>query len=262
MYTDRYSFKADARERLRASSPLPYYEGLIFALVSGALFTLAMIVLSEKITPEKADQYLYYIGSGQTAQALDLLGKLTPSTASYLITLVLILFQELIACGFSIFAVNLAREKETSLWNLLDGFGRFFPLFLLVLLKNMLTWLWMQLLIVPGIIAAYRYRLSVYLMLDHPELSGFQCILLSGQVMRGHKLELFLMDLSFLGWWLLALMPPLFFSAFAGTVGLILGALVSLVVLARLLPYYELACVGFYEAVKPPVVQTPDLPEK
>ena len=261
MYADRYSFKADARERLRAAAPRVYIEGLLYALISAVLLTLAMLILSARITPEKADQYVNYMLSGQTSLALELLGKLMPSTGEYMIAFALILFLGVISAGFSIYAMNLLRGKETSLWNLLDGFARFFPLFLLTLLMRTLTWLWMQLLIIPGILAAYRYRQAVYLMLDHPELSSFQCILLSGQIMRGHKLELFLMDLSFLGWALLAILLPLFSSAFAGWIGLILGAVAGLAVLARLLPYYELSCVGFYEAVKPPVVQQPSSEE-
>ena len=65
-----------------------------------------------------------------------------------LVAFALILFLGVISAGFSIYAMNLLRGKETSLWNLLDGFARFFPLYLLTLLMRTLTWLWMQLLII------------------------------------------------------------------------------------------------------------------
>lgn len=57
------------------------------------------------------------------------------------------------------------------------------------------------------LLAFYRYRLADYLMLDHPEYSAVQCLSLSRMAMRGHNGELFRLDLSFLGWWLLSLIP-------------------------------------------------------
>ena len=92
MYADRYSFKADARERLRAAAPRVYIEGLLYALISAVLLTLAMLILSARITPEKADQYVNYMLSGQTSLALELLGKLMPSTGEYMIAFALVLF--------------------------------------------------------------------------------------------------------------------------------------------------------------------------
>ena len=58
----------------------------------------------------------------------------------------------------------------------------------------------------PGIVAAYRYRQALYLLLDHPERSAWQCLRESGELMSGHKWELFVLDLSFLGWAMLSAM--------------------------------------------------------
>ena len=52
----------------------------------------------------------------------------------------------------------------------------------------------------PGIVAAYRYRQALYLLLDHPERSAWQCLRESSALMSGHKWELFVLDLSFIGW--------------------------------------------------------------
>lgn len=259
MYIDRYSIKADARERMRSAAPLPYREGLLYVLVIGALTVLSVLILSSKITPEATEEYLRLLMNGRYEEAVAYTDKLTPPLRDYLISFVLQLFSGIVAAGFSIFCMNTLRGKEASLWNLLDGFARFFPLLLLVFMKNSLTWLWMQLLIVPGIIAFYRYRLAVYLMVDHPELNAFQCIILSGRIMSGRKWELFVLDLSFIGWWLLAFLPFLVFSMFPGVFPLILGGIGTGAILAWLYPYYELSCVGFYEAVKTPIdIQPPD----
>ena len=74
-------------------------------------------------------------------------------------------------------------------------------------LRDLFRFLWGLLLIVPGIIASYRYRMAIYLLIDHPEMSTVQCMRESARMMKGHKTELFVLDLSFIGWVLLAGIP-------------------------------------------------------
>ena len=257
MYIDRYSIKADARERLRSAVPRPYYEGLLFIFVAAVLTGLSMALMASRLTESNVETYMKYVMAGLYEDAVRYLRTLNPPVADYLISYVLDLFRGIVAAGLSIFAMNTLRQREASLWNLLDGFGRFFPLLILLLLTRFLVSLWTYLLVIPGIIAFYRYRLSVYLLLDHTELNPLQSILLSGQMMRGRKWELFLLDLSFLGWALLAALPLSIGAVLGGLVPLILGGLGSAAILAWLLPYYELSCVGFYEAVKIPIQSEP-----
>ena len=63
--------------------------------------------------------------------------------------------------------------------------------------------LWMILLIIPGLIMAYAYSMAVYVANDNPELSAMDAIKKSRELMRGHKWDLFVLDLSFIGWILL-----------------------------------------------------------
>ena len=251
MNIDRSAIKAEARDRLSSAVPKPYWEGLIFVILSGIMTALSLRSLSLKITPEAAETYLNYALAGSYEQAVRYLDKLRPSTLESLVSFVVEVFRSIVAAGFSIFAVNtLRRRPEASLWNLLDGFSRFFPLLILVLLSNLLLTVWFQLLIIPGILAFYRYRMAVYLFLDHPELPPLQCILFSGGLMRGHKWELFLLDLSFIGWHLLAALPLTVGTFLPGQAGMILGAIGSAAIYGWLVPYMELSNVGFYEVIK------------
>ena len=75
---------------------------------------------------------------------------------------------------------------------------------LTMFLRNLFIFLWALLLIVPGIIKAYSYRMVPYILKEHPELSGTQAITLSRKMMNGHKADAFVLDLSFLGWILLS----------------------------------------------------------
>lgn len=253
---DRYSIKADARERLRNAVPKPYYEGLLYVLVAGILSVLSTAMLLSNFTEANTDTYMKYIMAGQIEDGVRFLQTLDPPLTDYLISNVLDVLRGIVSAGLSIFAMNTLRKQEASLWNLLDGFGRFFPLLILLLIMRFLLSFWFYLLIIPAIFAWYRYRLAVYLMIDHPQLNAFQCILLSGRMMRGKKGDLFLLDLSFLGWVLLASLPVSIGSVF-GLIPTILGALGSAAIFAWLIPYYELCCVGFYEAVKTPIQSIP-----
>lgn len=257
MTPDRYSLKTDARARLRSAVPRPMTEGLLYVLVVGALLTLAGLILTANITPEKSEKYMSFILNRQFMKAQDYMENLMPSTGEYLISSVLHLLSGIVAAGFSLFAMNTLRQTDASLGNLLDGFGRFFPLLLLLFLMRFLISAWFYLLVIPGFIAIYRYRMAVYLLLDHRELNPIQCLFLSAQIMRGKKWDFFLLDLSFLGWALLACLPLMLGLVLGSLPTLILGALGSAAVLIWLLPYYELCCVGFYDEIKLPVLSIP-----
>ena len=75
---------------------------------------------------------------------------------------------------------------------------------LTMFLKNLFLILWSLLFIVPGIVKAYSYRMVPYLLKEHPELKSTQAITMSRRLMNGHKWNAFVLDLSFLGWFLLS----------------------------------------------------------
>lgn len=74
------------------------------------------------------------------------------------------------------------------------------------LLTTIFIFLWSLLLFIPGIIKSYSYAMTYYIALDNPELGANECIERSMKMMKGHKGRLFLLDLSFIGWILLALL--------------------------------------------------------
>ncbi len=67
-------------------------------------------------------------------------------------------------------------------------------------LRNLYTVLWSLLLIIPGIIKSYEYRMIPYLLADHPEMSREEAFRLSREMMDGEKWNAFVLDLSFIGW--------------------------------------------------------------
>jgi uncharacterized membrane protein len=104
-------------------------------------------------------------------------------------------------------------------------------MFLTGLLMSVYIFLWSLLLIVPGIIKALSYAMTPYILRDHPELRYDAAIRESMRMMQGNKMKLFLLILSFIGWFILALIP---FG-----LGLFL-----------FLPYYRTSIAAFYEDLK------------
>ena len=66
--------------------------------------------------------------------------------------------------------------------------------------------LWMFLLIIPGIIKAYEYRMIPYLLAERPDMSMEEAFTASKNMMHGQKWRAFVLDLSFIGWDILSLL--------------------------------------------------------
>lgn len=73
------------------------------------------------------------------------------------------------------------------------------------LLRSVYIFLWSLLLIIPGIIKAYAYSMSFYLLNKEPELQHSDAITKSKDYMNGHKMDIFLLHLSYIGWFFLSL---------------------------------------------------------
>ena len=111
--------------------------------------------------------------------------------------------------GFSIaFLLFVRGEVEgddlvTKPFSAFNQYGRMLGASLLV---AVLTFLWSLLLIIPGIINAYSYALTPYIVHDNPGMSEFDCLKRSQELMKGYKWKLFLLDLSFIGWMFLCVL--------------------------------------------------------
>lgn len=110
-----------------------------------------------------------------------------------------------LAYGFTIMLLNVVRGRDVELNTLGEGFKDYGRILGTMLLSSVYQFLWMLLLIIPGVIKGYSYALTPYLLKDHPELKFNAAIEESMRLMSGNKMHLFLLDLSFIGWFLLGL---------------------------------------------------------
>ncbi len=75
-----------------------------------------------------------------------------------------------------------------------------------MLLRIVKLFLWFLLLLIPGVIKKYAYRMVPYILADNPNIGCKKAIELSSKMTEGHKMDMFILDLSFLGWVLLGLL--------------------------------------------------------
>lgn len=85
------------------------------------------------------------------------------------------------------------------------GEGEYGKIGLTLFLRDLFGFLWTLLLIIPGIIKLYEYRMIPYILADDPTVSRQDAFRISKEMMDGQKLDVFVLDLSFLGWSILSI---------------------------------------------------------
>ena len=231
MTIDRSAVKQHAKEIIHTSKPSLITAGLIFTL-------LAVLInfLSLRLTGVAYDDMVGIMeasSEGRADAAMQLMTRALPGPGESLIDVLLHLALSIVSVGFSIFTLNTIRQNAPDFGNLLDGFGMMPRLLWLLILEALFIMLWSCLFVIPGIVAAYRYSLAVYIMIDNPELGAMDCIRESKRMTQGYKAQLFKLDLSFILWLLLSSLP-------------VVGYAVQVI----LTPYMETSRVLYYEQIR------------
>jgi uncharacterized membrane protein len=106
--------------------------------------------------------------------------------------------------GYLVYFLRLIREENIDYERLFDGFSQYIRITLAELLKGIYVLLWLLLFIIPGFVKSYSYAMTEFILRDNPEISGEDAICQSMKMMDGHKMQLFLLDLSMIGWFILS----------------------------------------------------------
>lgn len=151
----------------------------------------------------------------------------------HLIGLVLFILALPLTWGYQTLFLGAVRGGEATAKDMFEGYNKelFSRVLTTTLLYYVYVFLWSMLLLIPGCIKAYSYAMTPFILKDNPEMKNNAAIEESMRMMDGHKLELFLLDLSFIGWAILSIL----------TCGI--GFL-------WLAPYMNMARVNFYEDLK------------
>lgn len=151
--------------------------------------------------------------------------------------------------GFYTLLLSFFRSKQVDNSLVFEGFGSFGKAFILQLLITVKIVLWALLFFIPGIIAVYRYSQAFFVMADHPEYTASECIEESKRLMCGNKWKLFCVQISFIGWIILASIPSaLLAGSFSfGGVGAVITSIIASLPAIVLSEYTYMADVTFYE---------------
>lgn len=220
---------------------------IVWIALAFLLLTLILQFLSMSVSGELSALKQMAAELAETGEAA--IPVMESPAGSGLLVLAIDVMLIMLNVGFAVACLSTARRQVASIGNLFDGFSCFLRALSVEILQYLVFSAYSMIYALPAsalmmtgvgalaplvcapllffaIRAFYNYRQAVYLMLDHPGLSAFGCLRLSRELMRGHRWEMFRLDLSFLGWVLLCVFPP---------------------VMIWVLPYMQVCYAGYYD---------------
>ena len=174
---DRKGMKAEVREMLSGAQVSPR---AMTALYAGLLLVLNLVCA--------------FTGEGILSTFVSILTSL---------------LSVLLGAGFAMYCMAIRRGERAEYLTLFDGFSFVGKLIALTIVTYAFIWLWSMLFVIPGIVAAYRYRFAAYNLYENPGISVMEALEMSKRQTMGYKGQIFALDLSYIGWTLLASLPAM-----------------------------------------------------
>ena len=194
---NRWQLKENAKAVLRVSYWKAFWVSLIFVLILGRdIFTFSfggsdMQPLFNHFSPFVSLPILTMLLSASVASALIsilVFGPLEVGVQHYFLE---------------------STQMRFNLENVIRGFtgGRYRNVVITMLLRNIYNALWYLLLIIPGIVKSYSYTMVPFLLAENPGIPPSRALEISITMTDSHKWQMFVLDLSFIGWFLLGMIP-------------------------------------------------------
>ena len=203
------SLKLQARDLLGRKKKQLLIPSLTYVLMA-LLFSYLSLRLTMPPTQQLlslSDQMTAMLQSGDVDGASRIAASIQPSAAETLVSDLLSYLLAIVSFGLLLIFFRVLRGEETEPGMLLDGFSTWARVLLLELLTRLLTTIGFWAFLIPGFVVLYNYRMARYLMILHPDFGVLDCMRESRMRMRGQRLALLRLDLSFLGWALLSMIP-------------------------------------------------------
>ncbi len=137
-----------------------------------------------------------------------------------------------VTIGATWFSLGIYRGKEAKVETVFEPFNNFGHVLGGYWYMELFIFLWTLLFIIPGIIKSIAYSMTPYILVDQPDISATDALEESMRMTDGHKWEIFVFYLSFLGW---AILSAITF----GIVGIF-----------YVYPYMSVSLAGIYEELK------------
>lgn len=124
----------------------------------------------------------------------------------FIVSIVMFCLGSIVNVGYRKFNVDLLSTGRASIGSLFSYFKHWKSAILSNVLVTVYVFLWSLLCVIPGIVASYKYAMVPYIVADDPTISAQDALDKSAAMMNGRKMELFILELSFIGWHLLAIL--------------------------------------------------------
>lgn len=156
-------------------------------------------------------------------------------SVSFLPFIFIIIFGFIIAAPIQLSFVKLelgmTKNENIKVSGLIEGYKRTGACIALTLLIQIFVMLWSLLLLIPGIIKSLSYSMAFYVLADNPQMSAMEALNESKEIMKGHKWEFFVLNLSFILW-------------------ILLGAITFGLAFIYVMPYMRATTANFYNSIK------------
>lgn len=202
----RVDIKTEAKEILRSAKVSPILITLIVMAIAFVLNRVMILVEYGTLFPigfiqRYAEAYQQAFATGDVSALQALAASLPESTTmSFFFSTLVSLFMVILNAGYFIYCMGIRQGVEMPYSTLTEGLSVAGKLIWCWVQLTVRTFLWSMLFIIPGIVAAYRYRFAYYNILTDGSLSASEAIALSCRQTAGMKMDLFVLDLSFIGW--------------------------------------------------------------
>ena len=205
---DRGEIKAEAKGIMRTARVSPYVVTLLVMAIGYVLEKVEMLVQfgSPFFSVTYAIECYRAALSGDMAALEQMITALPTQTGTgfFFFSILISLFTLILNGGYYVYCMGIRRGAEMPYATLADGLGAAGKLIWCSIQMSVKIFLWSMLFWIPGIIAAYRYRFAYYNILTDGSITAGEAIRLSCQQTSGMKWQLFVLDLSFIGWSLLS----------------------------------------------------------
>lgn len=204
---NRADIKSEAKQILRSARVSPLVVTAIVLVIGFVLERVADLAENGSLFYSYTfrREYLQLLLEGDY-YALDALLNAVPEVtlASSFFGILVSLFTVILNAGYYVYCMGIRQGREMPYSTLAEGLSVAGKLIWCWIQLTVRVFLWTMLFIIPGMVAVYRYRFAFYNLLTDPSLSVGEAIALSCQQTQGVKGQLFVLDLSFLGWMLLS----------------------------------------------------------
>lgn len=250
MYFDRIASKRAAKELIRTRRPSPVLVTLVFILLTSGVSSLVNMA-----APNPFEEVLTLIREGYDVYTVfSYVFSEVAAPVSVFLAVLLNFYTIVMGFGYNKYCLRLTRGEQGGYGTLIEGFHLAGKVILTSILMSVFIALWSMLFVIPGIIAAYRYSQAIYCLIDDPSVSPLEAIRRSKAMMRGQKFNLFVLQMTFFGWYFLAgsivALLTAAVTAFLGAPLFWLSTLLSFAMATALdiwlTPYVQLVTTDFY----------------